>query len=53
MFRNRKLLSVILAFIMALTITGQVPAFALEDEDTEQPVVEQTDEQQPQEEATS
>ncbi|MBQ3321524.1 MAG: hypothetical protein IJH05_01620 [Firmicutes bacterium] len=44
MLKNRKLLSIILAFIMALTITGQAPAFALENENSEQPAVEQSTE---------
>ena len=44
MLRNMKLLSVILALIMALTITSQAPAFALENDAPEQPVVEESTE---------
>ena len=50
MLRNRKLLPLIMAFVMALTITGQVPVFALENEVSDQPVSEQIDEQEVQEE---
>jgi hypothetical protein len=41
MLRKNKLLPVILAFIMALTITGQMPAFALEEDPQGQPEAKQ------------
>ena len=43
MLRNRKLQAILLSLIMALTFTGQVPAFALEGETQDLPEMEQID----------
>ena len=44
MLKNKKLQAILLSLIMALTITSQVPAFALEGETQDLPEMEQVDE---------